>query len=104
MWPSRTAVRSSWFESSSIALRCLLPGMDMISEVVEALPGWFWGHVTRSWRVLRWLGRSRCHDVARAVRKDCADLDPNQQLRSGKALHQGIVPGHDGRAVDAQPF
>src|SRR5579871_5262986 len=75
--------------------------MDAVLELVETLPCRFRWILSGTRHIFRRLDRLHGQNVARAIRKDCARGDANDELRAHGLRQQRIVVAHAGTAVDA---
>src|ERR1700674_1029846 len=80
-----------------------LPRVHVILEIVETLPFRLRRRAAGSRRIDRWLDELEFRDVPRAIGKDRAGLDADDQLRARHMREQRIIAADRGGAVDAQP-
>jgi hypothetical protein len=82
----------------------LLPRVNGVFEVGEALPGRLRRFNTVAGRVDRGFDELHLGDVARAVRENRVHLYPHNQLCSDGVLDQWILARGMRGAIDAKPF
>ena len=78
--------------------------MHGVLEGIKALPGRLRRLAFRLRRVDRWRNHLHGRDIARAIGKDGAGLDPHDELCADGLAKQRIAVAHPRAAVDAQPL